>query len=116
MRKMTRSVGYMPLFLAFRRQRQADLWFEASLVYKVSSGTDRATRKIPVSEEEGGGGGGGGGGRGGRGEEEKEKEKERRRGGGGEGEGEREEEEEEEEEEEKNGNIYYHKSYKYGTS
>ena len=35
----------MPLIPALGRQRQADFEFEASLVYKVSSRTARATEK-----------------------------------------------------------------------
>ena len=36
---------------AFRRQRQMDLFeFEASLVYRVSSGTTGATKRDPVSK------------------------------------------------------------------
>jgi hypothetical protein len=40
----------MPLILALRRQSQADLCeFKASLVYRVSSKTVRATQRNPVS-------------------------------------------------------------------
>jgi hypothetical protein len=38
----------MPLIPALGRQRQVD--FEASLVYRVSSRTARATQRIPVSK------------------------------------------------------------------
>jgi hypothetical protein len=38
-----------PLILALRRQRQADLFeFEASLVYRVSYRTARATQRNPI--------------------------------------------------------------------
>jgi hypothetical protein len=55
----------MPLIPALGRQRQAISEFKASLVYRVSSRTARATQRNPVSkkpktktkEEEGGGGG-----------------------------------------------------------
>jgi hypothetical protein len=41
----------MPLVPAFKRQRQADLCaFKASLVYRVSSRTARATQRNPVSK------------------------------------------------------------------
>ena len=39
----------MPLILALRRQRKADLSeFEASLVYRASSRTAKATQRKPV--------------------------------------------------------------------
>ena len=42
----------MPLIPTFGRQRQADLSeFEASLVYRVSSRTSRATQRNPVSKK-----------------------------------------------------------------
>jgi hypothetical protein len=41
----------MPLILALGRQRQAMSEFEASLVYKVSSRTARATQRNPVSKK-----------------------------------------------------------------
>jgi hypothetical protein len=42
----------MPLISALRRQRQVDLIeFEASLVYRVSSRTARATQRNPVSKK-----------------------------------------------------------------
>jgi hypothetical protein len=42
----------MPLIPALRRQRQADLCeFEASLVYRSSSTTAKATQRNPVSKE-----------------------------------------------------------------
>ena len=41
----------MPLIPALRRQRQVDLCeFEASLVYRVSSRTARATQRNPVKK------------------------------------------------------------------
>jgi hypothetical protein len=47
-------------------QRQVNLCeFEASLIYRVSSRTNRATQRNPISKTQrtaGGGGGGGGGG------------------------------------------------------
>jgi hypothetical protein len=40
-----------PLIPALRRQKQADLCeFKASMVYRVSSWTDRATQRNPVSK------------------------------------------------------------------
>jgi hypothetical protein len=41
----------MPLIPALGRQRQGDLEFKASLVYKVSSGTAKATTRNPVSKK-----------------------------------------------------------------
>ena len=42
---------HIPLVLALRRQRQADLCeFKASLVYRESSRTARATQRNPVSQ------------------------------------------------------------------
>ena len=42
----------MPLISALRRQRQVDLIeFKASLVYRVSSRTARATQRNSVSEK-----------------------------------------------------------------
>jgi hypothetical protein len=42
----------MPLIPAFRRQRQVDLCeFKASLVYRASSRTARATQRNPVSKK-----------------------------------------------------------------
>jgi hypothetical protein len=43
-----------PLIPALGRQRQADFWvqFEASLVYKVSSCTAKATQRNPVSKNQ----------------------------------------------------------------
>lgn len=42
----------MPLVPALRKQRQVDLCeFEASLVYKVSSRTAKATQRHPVLEK-----------------------------------------------------------------
>ena len=38
----------MDLIPALRRQRQVDLKFEASLIYRASSRTARATQRIPV--------------------------------------------------------------------
>jgi hypothetical protein len=38
-----------PLIPVLGRQRQADFAFEASVVYKVSSRTARATQRNPVS-------------------------------------------------------------------
>ena len=38
----------MPLIPALGRQRQVDFWVEASLVYRVSSKTARATQRNPV--------------------------------------------------------------------
>ena len=43
----------MPFIPALRRQRQWISEFEASLVYRVSSRTARATRRNPVSENQG---------------------------------------------------------------
>ena len=41
----------MPLILALRWQKQADLCeFKASLIYRVSTKTARATRRNPVSK------------------------------------------------------------------
>jgi hypothetical protein len=34
-----------------QKQRQVNLWFKASLVYRVSSRTARATQRNPVSEK-----------------------------------------------------------------
>jgi len=42
----------MPLIPALGRQRKADFWFEASLVYRVSSRTARATRRNPVMKNQ----------------------------------------------------------------
>jgi hypothetical protein len=42
----------MPLVPALGRQRQAISEFEASLVYKVSSRTARATQRNPVSKNQ----------------------------------------------------------------
>jgi hypothetical protein len=42
----------MPLILALGRQRQVDSEFEASLVYRVSSRTDRPTQRNPVSKNQ----------------------------------------------------------------
>jgi hypothetical protein len=36
---------HTPLILALERQRQADFWFEASLVYRMSSTTASYTEK-----------------------------------------------------------------------
>jgi hypothetical protein len=44
------------LYPALGRQRQQIFEFEASLVYRVSSRTARATQRNPVSEKGGGGG------------------------------------------------------------
>jgi hypothetical protein len=53
-RKRARQWWHIPLIPALRRQKQMDLCkFEASLVYRVSSRTARATQRDPV----GGGGG-----------------------------------------------------------
>jgi hypothetical protein len=41
----------MPLIPALGRQRQADFWFEASLVYRVSSRIARALQRNPVSKQ-----------------------------------------------------------------
>jgi hypothetical protein len=42
----------MPLIPALRRQREVDISeFEASLVYRVSSRTARATQRNPVSKK-----------------------------------------------------------------
>jgi len=41
----------MPLIPARGRQRQADSEFEASLLYRVSSRTARATQRNPVSKK-----------------------------------------------------------------
>jgi hypothetical protein len=49
----SRAWWQTPLILALGRQRQADFWiseFEASLVYKVSSRTARATQRNPASK------------------------------------------------------------------
>jgi hypothetical protein len=43
---------HMPLIPALGRQRQADFEFEASLVYRVSSRTARATQRNPVSKKQ----------------------------------------------------------------
>jgi hypothetical protein len=41
-----------PLTPALERQRQPDLWeFEASLVYRVSTRTARATQRKPVKKK-----------------------------------------------------------------
>lgn len=43
---------HLPLILAFRRQRQEDLYdFEVSLVYIMSSGTAKAAEWDPVSNK-----------------------------------------------------------------
>jgi hypothetical protein len=43
----------MALILALRRQRQADLCeFKATMVYRTSSGTARATQRYPVLKNE----------------------------------------------------------------
>jgi hypothetical protein len=42
----------MPLIPALGRQQQADSEFEASLVYRVSSRTARATQRNPVSKKQ----------------------------------------------------------------
>jgi hypothetical protein len=45
------GVGIMPLVLALRRQWQVDLReLKASLVYRVSSRTAKATQRNPVSK------------------------------------------------------------------
>jgi hypothetical protein len=50
-RPKARRLWYTPLISAFGRQRQVDLCeFEASLVYKGSSRTVRATQRNPVSK------------------------------------------------------------------
>ena len=41
----------MPLIPALRRQGQVDFVFEASLIYKVSFRTARATQRNPVSKK-----------------------------------------------------------------
>jgi hypothetical protein len=41
----------MPLIPALGRQKQANSEFKASLVYRVSSRTARATQRNPVSEK-----------------------------------------------------------------
>ena len=40
---------WWPLIPALGRQRQVDLEFKASLVYRMSSGTAKATERNPVS-------------------------------------------------------------------
>lgn len=42
---------YMPLITAYERQRKAVSEFEASLVYRKSSRTDRATQRNPVLKQ-----------------------------------------------------------------
>jgi hypothetical protein len=42
----------MPLIPALGRQRQTDSEFEASLVYRVSSRTARATQRNPVPKKQ----------------------------------------------------------------
>jgi hypothetical protein len=44
--------GGAPLIPALGRQRQVDLEFEASLVYRVSSRTARAIQRNPVSKNQ----------------------------------------------------------------
>jgi hypothetical protein len=39
----------MPLIPALRRQRQADCWFEAGLVYKVSARKASGMQRKPIS-------------------------------------------------------------------
>ena len=39
------------LIPALGKQRQADLWFKANLVYRVSSRTSRATQRNPISKK-----------------------------------------------------------------
>jgi hypothetical protein len=48
----SRAWWHTPLIPAFWRQRQAISEFEASLVYKVSSRTARATQRNPVSKNQ----------------------------------------------------------------
>ena len=40
----------MPLIPALGRQRQANFWFEASLIFRVSSRTAKATQRNSVSK------------------------------------------------------------------
>jgi hypothetical protein len=44
------NISYIKMFL--RRQRQVDFWVEASLVYRVSSRTTRATQRNTVSKNQ----------------------------------------------------------------
>jgi hypothetical protein len=51
-KNVVRRAVVAPLIPALGRQRQADSEFEASLVYRVSSRTARATQRNPVSKNQ----------------------------------------------------------------